>query len=172
MIKSMRPFRLYLYSQIVRWLPETRFFCLKVKLLRWCGATIGDNVRICSSATFLGVGQLVIGDDVWIGPRCFMSPNEHATIQIGAHIDIAPQVMILTATHKIEPLSEHVGGEEYTQSVTVGDGCWIGAKSILLPGVVLPKKTIVAAGSVVTKSIDDERSLLAGVPAKVVKLYK
>ncbi len=167
----MNSFRLYLYSQIVRWLPETRFFGLKVKLLRWCGATIGENVRICSSATFIGVGQLTIGDDVWIGPGAFMSPNKDATIKIGSCIDIAPQVMILTGTHKIEPLGAHIGGEDYSASVTVGDGCWLGARSVLLPGVTLPKKTIVAAGAVVTKSIEDEISLLAGVPAKVVKQY-
>lgn len=168
----MNSFRLYLYSQIVRWLPETRFFGLKVKLLRWCGATIGENVRINSSAQFSGDGSLIIGDDVWIGPECFISPVGSAIIQLGSHIDIAPQVMILTGSHKIEPLGEHIGGEGYSASVVVDDGCWLGARSMLLPGVTLPKKTIVAAGAVVTKSIDDERSLLAGVPAKVVKLYK
>lgn len=168
----MNSFRLYLYSQIVRWLPETRFFGLKVKLLRWCGATIGENVRICSSATFIGVGQLTIGDDVWIGPGAFMSPNKDATIQIGSYIDIAPQVMILTGSHKIEPMGEHIGGEGYSASVVVGDGCWLGARCVLLPGVTLKQKTIVAAGAIVTKPIDEEMVLVAGVPAKVVKQYK
>lgn len=168
----MNSFRLYLYSQIVRWLPETRFFGLKVKLLRWCGAIIGENVRICSSATFIGVGQLTIGDDVWIGPGCSMSPNKNATIQIGSHIDIAPHVIILTGSHKIEPEGEHIGGEGYSESVVVGDGCWLGARSVLLPGVTLKQKTIVAAGAVVTKPIDEEKVLVAGVPAKVVKQYK
>lgn len=168
----MNSFRLYLYSQIVRWLPETRFFGLKVKLLRWCGATIGENVRICSSATFIGVGQLTIGNDVWIGPRCFMLPNEKATIQIGSHIDIAPHVTILTGSHKIEPEGDHIGGEGYSASVVVGDGCWLGARSMLLPGVTLKQKTIVAAGAVVTKPVDEGMVLVAGVPAKVVKQYK
>lgn len=168
----MSSFRLYLYSQIVRWLPETRFFGLKVKLLRWCGATIGENVRINSSAQFSGDGNLEIGDDVWVGPGCLISPVGKATIQIGSHIDIAPQVMILTGSHKIEPMGNHIGGEGYSASVVVGDGCWLGARCVLLPGVTLKEKTIVAAGAVVTKSVDEEIVLVAGVPAKVVKQYK
>lgn len=168
----MKPFRLYFYSQIVRWLPETRFFGLKIKLLRWCGAKIGESVRINSSVQFSGDGSLIIGDDVWIGPGCFISPVGSAIIQLGSHIDIAPQVMILTGSHKIDLQGDHIGGEGYSASVMVGDGCWLGSRSMLLPGVTLPKKTIVAAGAVVTKSIEDEMSLLAGVPAKVVKQYK
>ena len=168
----MKPFRLYLYSQIVRWLPETRFFGLKVKLLRWCGATVGQNVRINSSAQFSGDGTLSIGDDVWVGPGCFLSPVGEATIRLGSHIDMAPQVTILTGSHKIDVDGEHIGGEGYSASVVVGDGCWLGAKSLLLPGVKLSKKTVVAASAVVTRSIDCETSLVAGVPAKVVKQYK
>ena len=168
----MNPFRLFLYSQIVRWLPETRCFGLKVKLLRWCGATIGKNVRINSSAQFFGNGALIIGDDVWIGPGCLISPVGNATIQLGSHIDIAPQVTILTGSHKIEPWGEHIGGEGYSATVEVADGCWLGARSLLLPGVTLPKKTVVAASAVVTKPITERCSLVAGVPAKVVKQYK
>lgn len=168
----MNSFRLYLYLQIVRWLPETRFFGLKVKLLRWCGATIGENVRINSSAQFSGNGKLEIGDDVWVGSGCLISPVGNATIRLGSHIDIAPRVTILTGSHKIEPEGDHIGGEGYSASVVVGDGCWLGARSMLLPGVTLQQKTIVAAGAVVTKPVDEGMVLVAGVPAKVMKQYK
>ncbi len=168
----MKTSRLYLYSQIVRWLPETRFFGLKAKLLRWCGATIGENVRINSSAQFSGDGALVIGDDVWIGPGCMLSSVGEATIRLGSHIDVAPQVTILTGSHRIDVEGAHIGGEGYAASVEVGDGCWLGAKSLLLPGVILPKKTMVAAGAVVTKPIESQMSLVAGVPAKVARQYR
>lgn len=65
----MKTSRLWLYSLFCRLMPETRFFGLKASLLRWCGAKIGMNVRICSSASFYGCGELNIGDDVWIGHR-------------------------------------------------------------------------------------------------------
>lgn len=53
----MKPFRLWLYGLVVRLLPETRAFALKAAVLRWCGAIVGRNVRINSSASFLGIGD-------------------------------------------------------------------------------------------------------------------
>ena len=49
-------------------------------MLRWCGAKIGKNVRINSSAIFLGDGGLIIGDDVWIGAGCRIMPVGNAHI--------------------------------------------------------------------------------------------
>ena len=95
----MHPSRLWIYRLITALLPETRFFGLKVRLLRWCGAQIGSNVRINSSARFAGNGHLVIGDDVWIGPGDLLSAVGSATLTIGSHCDLAPQVTLLTGTH-------------------------------------------------------------------------
>ncbi|GAA3904746.1 hypothetical protein GCM10022228_13690 [Halomonas cibimaris] len=53
--------------------------------------------------------------------------------------------------------------------VIIGDNCWLGANAVILPEVKIGEHTIVAAGSVVTKSFPDSNQLLAGVPAKVVK---
>ena len=97
----MRPSRLWIYRLITALLPETRFFGLKVRLLRWCGAQIGSNVRINSSARFAGDGQLIIGDDVWIGPGNLLSAVGSATLTIGSHCDLAPQVTLLTGTHMV-----------------------------------------------------------------------
>lgn len=97
----MRPSRLWIYRLITALLPETRFFGLKVRLLRWCGAQIGSNVRINSSARFAGNGQLIIGNDVWIGPGNLLSAVGSATLTIGSHCDLAPQVTLLTGTHMV-----------------------------------------------------------------------
>lgn len=168
---GLRPGRLWLYGLIVRGCPETRGFALKVRLLRWCGAQIGQNVRVNSSAVFSGTGKLVVGDDVWIGPGCYLSPVGEAEIQIGSHVDLGPQVMILTGSHRIEPEGDHVGGAGTAASVTVGDGCWLGARSTILPGVSLAEKTVVAAGAVVTASVTEPKTLVAGVPARRKKAF-
>ncbi len=165
----MKPFRLWIYRRLTHWLPETRGFALKRALLRWAGATIGKNVRINSSAIFSGTGKLVIGDDVWIGPGCYISPVGSAEIKIGSHIDFAPQVMILTGSHKIDPAGEHIGGDGTSASVEIGDGCWLCARSTILPGVTLANKTLVAAGAVVTKSFHEPCSLVGGNPAALKK---
>lgn len=161
----MRSFRLYLYDVFVRLLPETRFWNLKSRLLRWCGAKVGLNVRIGSSAVFLGDGRLEIGDDVWIGAGCRISPIGNAVIKIGSRCDFGPEVMILTGSHEIDIGGSHIAGRGLSKSVTIGEGCWLGARSTILPGVTLAQKTLVAAGAVVTRSIIREKTLVAGVPA-------
>lgn len=168
-MKNLSPFRLWLRKLIICWMPETRFFGFKAASLRWCGAEIGKNVRINSSAAFFGNGRLTIGDDVWIGAGDVISPCAPAEVVIGSHVDLGPQVMILTGSHRIDPEGEHVGGVGFSASVHIADGCWLGARSTILPGVALAPKTLVAAGSMVVRSVDDSLSLVAGVPAVVKK---
>lgn len=167
----MKPVRLWVYKLLTCWLPETRWFKLKVFLLRWCGATIGKNVRVNSSARFIGNGGLIIGDDVWIGAGCRIMPTGNAHIVIGSHCDLAPEVMIITGSHEIDVGGEHIGGKGISTSVEIGDGCWLGARTTVLPGVTIAKKNILAAGSVMIVSSLEEKCLWAGVPAKMKKRY-
>ena len=62
-------------------------------------------------------------------------------------------------------------GKGISANVEIGDGCWLGARSTVLPGVSIAKKNILAAGSVMTTSSEIEKSLWAGVPAKMKKQY-
>ena len=163
----MNTARLWVYRLLTALLPETRFFEFKSWLLRWCGARIGKNVRISSSASFYGGGKLVIGDDVWIGSGCFIHPVLKASIRIGNSCDLGPEVMILTGSHEIDVSGEHIAGKGTAADVGIGDGSWLGARTTILSGVLLPRKTLVAAGSTVTTSFSEEQLLLAGVPAKL-----
>ena len=165
----MKPFRLWIYRLMSWWLPETRFFGWKRCLLRWAGAMIGKNVRINSSAVFNGNGDLHIGEDVWIGAGSVIMPVAPASVAIGSHVDIGPGVMILTGSHEIDPDGLHIGGKGIESPVAIGDGCWLGARATILPGVSLAEKTLVAAGAVVTNSVEKPCSLVAGVPAVVKK---
>ena len=162
----MKTGRLWLYKLAAALMPETRFFGLKAAMLCWCGAKVGTNVRISSSAKFFGGGELVIGNDVWIGTDNVIHPVCGVCIKIGDCCDLGPGVMILTGSHKIDPDGSHVAGTGVSASVEIGDGCWLGARSLILPGVKLPRKTLVAAGAVVTKSPLEDQVLVAGVPAQ------
>ena len=106
----MNPTRLWIYGLLTRWMPETRLFALKVRLLRWCGAQVGENVRVCSSAVIRGNGRLVIGNDVWIGSEDYLSPVGEAVIRIGDCCDLAPRVTILTGTHEVNSAATPGGG--------------------------------------------------------------
>ena len=165
----MSSFRLWVYRRLTGWLPESRCFGFKRRLLRWAGVRIGTNVRVYSSAEIYGTGALEIGDDVHIGSGVFIAAVAPAKVVVGSHVDIGPRAMILTGSHKVDCNGEHVAGVGTAESVEIGDGCWLGARSVILPGVKMPRKTLVAAGSVVAKSVADEQVLVAGVPAVVKK---
>ena len=100
----------------------------------------------------------------------FQSPgvyyqNFKADIYIGKGSFIGPNVGIITSNHSINNPSEHMEGED----VVIGEKCWIGMNSVILPGVTLGDGTVVAAGSVVNKSFPDGGVLVAGSPAKIIK---
>lgn len=100
----------------------------------------------------------------------FQSPGTYfqnfaGRIRLGKGVYIAPNVGIITANHDTRNLDEHLEGRD----VVIGERCWIGMNSVILPGVTLGPGTIVAAGSVVTRSFPQGGVVVAGVPAKVVK---
>lgn len=160
----------YLVGIILPILPETRCFGFKRWLLRVYGAKIGKNVRICSSAKFLGSGELVIGDNTWIGHQCLISSS--SKIIIGANCDLAPRVYIGTGTHEITVNCDRVANIEISSDIKIGDGCWLCVNTTILPGVEIGNKCIIAAGAVVTKPFQADLLLIAGVPAVVKKILR
>lgn len=101
----------------------------------------------------------------------FQSPGTyfqciHARIVIGRGVYIAPNVGIITSNHNFFNLDLHTQGRD----VLIGDKCWIGMNSVILPGVVLGEGTVVGAGSVVTKSFPEGRVVICGAPAKVTRV--
>jgi acetyltransferase-like isoleucine patch superfamily enzyme len=159
----MRTGVLYLSSLIIHVLPETRCFAFKRFLLRMSGAEIGKNVRICSSAKFFGNKNLVVGDNSWIGHDTLISCS--ADIIIGRNVNIAPRCYIGTGTHIISPDGASVAGEGRSYPITIEDGAWICAMSVILPGSHIGRNAIVAAGAVVKGEVQS-RELVGGVPAK------
>ena len=97
-----------------------------------------------------------------IRPGCYISGL--GGIVIGDYVTIAPNVGIISANHNIEDYAQHT-----YNPVKIGDYSWIGQNSVILPGVELGPRTIVGAGSVVTKSFPDGYCVIAGNPAKIVK---
>lgn len=91
--------------------------------------------------------------------------NFKGKIIIKSNVWIAPNVGIITANHDPEDLTNHLEG----QDVIIGNNCWIGMNSVVLPGVELKDNTIVAAGAVVNKSFDEGNIIIGGVPARILK---
>lgn len=87
-----------------------------------------------------------------------------AGIFIGNYVQLATNVGILTSNHDLYDQRLSVDAK-----VVVGSYSWIGMNSVILPGVTLGTRTIVAAGSVVTKSFNEGFCVIGGVPARVIK---
>jgi acetyltransferase-like isoleucine patch superfamily enzyme len=111
------------------------------------GIAIGDNVGIGEFAYIGGAGGVVIGADCIIGQYLSVHPENHSFSD--------PDRLI-----RDQGVNR--------QGIKVGPGCWIGAKVTILDGVSIGKGSVIAAGSVVTSSFPD-RSVIGGVPARLIK---
>ena len=107
---------------------------------------IGDNFHADYNCTMLDVAEIHIGDKCLIGP----------------------DVGIYTAGHRLEPEGRVLDG--YGIPISIGNNVWIGGHSVILPGVTIGDGAVIAAGSVVTKSVSP-RTLVAGNPAKFKKVF-
>lgn len=107
--------------------------------------------------------EIGIGAAPGLSPNCYIQGM--AGIKVGNYTLVAPGVGIISANHDIQNISGH----KASRGVVIGDYCWIGMNSVILPEVRLGSHTIVAAGSVVTKSFCGGYCVLAGNPAKVIK---
>ncbi|MBF8807224.1 MAG: acyltransferase [Enterococcus lacertideformus] len=89
---------------------------------------------------------------------------------IGNDVMMGPEVMIFTQNHEIPPVDKKIiEGEIITKKVVINDDVWIGARVIILPGAVIGKGTVIAAGAVVPGKIYPDNVILGGNPARVIK---
>lgn len=88
-------------------------------------------------------------------------------VRIGARVLFGPFVSIFAATHETGVQSRR-DGVEYAMPVVIGDDCWVGGNTTIMPGVTIGRGCTIGAGSVVTRDIPDF-SVAVGSPARVVK---
>lgn len=110
---------------------------------------------------------MTIGDYTRIGLRnTIIGPAA-----IGNHVNLAQNVTVTGLNHNYENVEKRIDEQGVsTQTVVIEDDVWVGANSVILPGVTLGKHCVVAAGSIVTHSVPPY-SICAGCPAKVIKSY-
>ncbi len=87
-------------------------------------------------------------------------------VEIGKNVKFGPGVHIYTATHSKDPLKRRELLES-GKPVSIGDDCWIGGRTVILPGVTVGNRCIVGAGAVVVKNVPNETTV-AGNPAKPI----
>src|SRR5215471_8789886 len=137
------------------------------------GTMIAEQASICAGMSpghDLGPGSVLR-----IGDRCVIGRGSHIvahqSIDVGDDVFTGPYVYITDQNHKYSDPDLPIGRQwPVNAPVSIGAGTWLGTGVIVLPGAVIGKNVVVAAGSVVRGEIPD-RCVVAGVPARVVKEF-
>lgn len=109
--------------------------------------------------------NLTIGKKVFFNFNCVVLDATFVTI--GNRTLFGPNVQIYTATHPVNHL-ERASGVEYAKPVSIGEDVWVGGSAVICPGVSIGDRTVIGAGSVVTRDIPSD-VFAAGNPCKVIR---
>jgi acetyltransferase-like isoleucine patch superfamily enzyme len=143
---------------------------VRVRALRALGMRIGAGSRVhplchLANTDITKLANITIGDHTYINSKCFFESLD--TITIGARVSLAMDVMLCTTTHSIGS-SDRRAGPSRPAPIVIEDGCWLGVRSLILPGVTIGRGCVIAAGAVVTADCEPN-GLYAGVPARRVR---
>ena len=110
--------------------------------------------------------NLTLGKYVYIGGKSRLMCE--GGLEIGSYTRFGQEVLVLTSNHnyksdKLLPFDD----VDFKQPVSIGESCWIGARSVICPGVKIDEGVVVAAGSVVVKSVP-KCAIVGGNPAKII----
>lgn len=110
--------------------------------------------------------NITIGDNSGIGEYSAI----YGTCYIGDNVLMAPECIIYTVNHNFMDISRLIlkQGVSEEKPVTIGNDVWIGRRVIILPGVTIGNGSVVAAGSIVTRDVE-EYTVVGGNPARVIK---
>ena len=111
------------------------------------------------------------GKNTYVGEDFYANSGvtilDGAKVTIGNNVMLAPGVGIYTAGHPIHPYPRNIG-IEYSFPVTIGDNVWVGAQTVINPGVTIGSNVVIGSGSVVNKDIPDN-VIAVGNPCRVIR---
>ncbi len=112
------------------------------------------------------------GTNIKMGEKVFFNFNcvvlDVASVTIGSRTLFGPNVQIYTATHPLDH-KERASGLEYGKPIVIGEDVWVGGSVVVCPGVTIGNRSVIGAGSVVTKAIPSD-VFAAGNPCKVIRV--
>jgi len=161
------------YYGFVKYIPSKAGDSLRSFICKFVFDKFGKGSCVHRKVHFGVGGNIELGDYSHIGEKAYIaSLRLGGRLIIGKRVSIAPEVVMLTMTHRINKKGLPAIGSGYdVKTVTIGDGVWIGMRAIILPGVFIGEGAIVGAGSVVTKDVPPY-AVVGGAPAKIIKYRK
>ena len=138
------------------------FSSFKVFLLRLFGASIGTSVTIKPNVTIKYPWHLTIGNHVWIGEQVWIDNLSRVTIK--NNCCVSQGAMLLCGNHDYSKTSFDL----IVKDITLEEGVWIGAKSIVCPGVSIGSHSVLTVNSVATSNLEPW-GIYQGNPAIKIK---
>lgn len=141
--------------------------------------SIGDNVTILNNLRIECIdkwGQSNYTPNITIGNNCNIEQNVHITsagiMQIGKNVSILANCCVTNINHRYDDVNIAPKYQNLdVHDVIIGDNCFIGMNSCIFPGTTLGNHVVVGANSVV-KGEFPSYCVIAGVPARIIKVYK
>ena len=138
------------------------FIGIKVVLLKAFGAKIGKGLVIKNNVIIKSPWYLTIGDDCWLGEGCWIDNLDR--VIIGSNVCISQGAMLLTGNHDYtNPTMPYRNAP-----ISIEDGAWIGAQTVVCPGVTMHRNAILTVGSIATKDME-ANGIYQGNPAVKVR---
>ena len=143
---------------------KTSFYwpSIRISLLRLFGARIGKGVVIKPNVNIKYPWLLVVGDYVWIGEGVWI--DNLVEVNIGSNVCISQGAMLLTGNHNYKKSTFDL----ITGEIVLEDGVWIGAKSVVCPGVTCHSHAVLSVGSVATTDLQPYK-IYQGNPARTIR---
>jgi len=168
-LANVRP-RQHFLNVVSRAIPTQMGSSFRAELLRLRGVNVGEGTLFFDTPRVRGDASDTL-DNLSIGAHCVIDVGcafeLGDSLKIGDRVTIGPQCLIITTTHELGP-SVHRAGPPVKKAVTIGNGVWLSARSIVLPGVNIGDGAIVDPGSVVTKDVSPH-TRVRGSPARQVE---
>jgi maltose O-acetyltransferase len=154
--------RLLAVNAFFGWVPNFVASRGRTAALRAAGIEIGKSTVFFGLPTLLGSGDVT--SRLRIGQYCGFNKGSlfdlEAPVTLGDHVAVGHDVMFLTRTHSVGPAVQRAG-DVVCAPITIGDGVWLGARSVVMPGVTIGAGSVIGAGIVVSQDIA-ENTLFVG----------
>lgn len=159
---------MYLFLKIIQNIYFNIIYHFNRFILKQIGVKLGNNLKIFSITEIENPKSISIGDNVWISKN--VSLYACNGIFIGNDVIIAKDVSLISGDH------EHFSNIKINKQkmqinrlpIIIGDDVWIGEKAVILKSVNIGNGCVIGAGSIVTKNIP-QFCIVAGNPAKIIK---
>ena len=138
------------------------FSKIKISILRLFGAKVGRGVLIKPNVLIKYPWNLTLGNYIWIGEKVWI--DNLAYVTIADHVCLSQEAYLLTGNHNYKLPSFDL----IVKPITLEEGVWIGARSVVCPGVICGSHSVLSVGSVTSKNLDNY-SIYQGNPAVKIK---